>query len=125
MASQPPQVTVEVGDRIINKDGLSLRVLAIFKSGNIIHRVECIDDADTTPTRMTVFRGDIVKLFKKAKPVATVAAKAGPDDHDEDTDDREDEEEGNKEIYPPLGKSLPDVKPGKNKAAKPKAVKAN
>jgi hypothetical protein len=58
---------LERNDVIATKDGKTLRVLSIYKTGNDITRVEGIDDASDSPCRRTVYVNNIQRILRKAK----------------------------------------------------------
>ena len=58
-------------DVIATKDGKTLRVLSIYKTGNEVVRIEGIDDSAESPCRRTVYANNILRILRKFKPEVT------------------------------------------------------
>ena len=57
---------LERNDVIATKDGKTLRVLSIYKTGNEITRIEGVDDNSDSPCRRTVYNNNILRILRKA-----------------------------------------------------------
>lgn len=57
---------IEKGDTIATKEGKSLRVLSVYKSGSDIIRVEGVDDTDESPKRIPILPSSITRILRKA-----------------------------------------------------------
>ncbi len=60
------QNEIERNDTIATKDGRSMRVLSVYKSGNEILKVDAIDDSNESPKRTPLLPSDIIRILRKA-----------------------------------------------------------
>lgn len=60
-------IEIEREDTVIVKDGRSIRVMAVYKTGKQLHRIEGVDDNEPIPTRRPFFFHDIVRVIKREK----------------------------------------------------------
>ena len=58
---------LDINDVIATKDGKTLRVLSIYRSGGEITRIEGIDDNDDSPCRKTVYVNNLLRILRKYK----------------------------------------------------------
>lgn len=76
-------VEIEKNDIVATKDGRTIRVLAVYKNGDVVSKVEGIDDNEGSPMRRPVFAADILRVVRKApkaedKQASAVEEKVAP-----------------------------------------------
>ena len=58
-------ITIDKNDVILTKGGQQIRVMAVYMNGNVLSKIEGIDDSEASPMRRPVFSGDILRVLKK------------------------------------------------------------
>ena len=69
-----PLIEIEKNDTIVAKDGKMYRVLSVYKNGDVLFKIDGIDDTEPSPMRRPIFSYDIVKVVRKGLKSAGLVA---------------------------------------------------
>jgi hypothetical protein len=59
-------IQIEKNDVIATKEGQTIRVMAVYMNGDVLSRIEGVDDSEASPMRRPVFANQIARILRKA-----------------------------------------------------------